>query len=96
MQPANVKKVILATCVLHNFMREHDTTLYCPPGFADSVDPNGNLVDGTWRLDNNEQLETFNNRHFTPDGSSVRDHLKNYFIGPGSMEWQINYIRRTH
>ncbi|CAJ0946971.1 unnamed protein product [Ranitomeya imitator] len=42
--------VVLACCVLHNFLRRHDTSSYSPPSFIDAVDARtGDIVPGEWR-----------------------------------------------
>ena len=40
-----------AAVALHNFLRTTEAT-YCPPGFVDGEDGTGNVIDGTWRADN--------------------------------------------
>lgn len=96
MAPEKAMTVILATCVLHNFMRDHNIALYTPPGYSDSFTPDGDIVDGTWRLDGNAYTEQVNNnRQFTQEATAVRDELKTYFCGPGSVEWQLAHVRRA-
>ena len=36
---------------LHNFLRTEESSVYCPPGFIDSEDGTGNVLDGRWRAD---------------------------------------------
>jgi hypothetical protein len=40
MSTDHANHVIIACCVLHNYMREKSPQMYAPPGFADSLDPN--------------------------------------------------------
>lgn len=96
MSPMNVGSVILACCVLHNFMREESITAYCPPGFADSLGVNGEIVDGTWRLDpDNLNDRVIVNRSRTADGNDMRNRLMRYFNGPGAVPWQIEHVRKS-
>lgn len=95
MTPENSRKVILAVSVLHNFMRDHNISLYCPPGFSDSISPDGEVVDGSWRLDRNGTTDEACNRHYTQEAAVVRDAIRSYVCGPGSVEWQIAHVRRT-
>ena len=38
-----------AAIALHNYLRTTESSVYCPPGFADAEDGIGNVVDGSWR-----------------------------------------------
>ena len=44
--------VVKASVVPHNFLRVHESSVCCPPGFIDSEDGEGNVVSGEWRLAN--------------------------------------------
>ena len=48
--PVNAIAYAKATIVLHNYLRTHES-VYCPLGFVDGEDSNGNIVQGTWRED---------------------------------------------
>ena len=43
-----------ATVALHNFLRVKESSVYCPAGFTDSEDGDGNIVEGGWRRDSTE------------------------------------------
>ena len=49
-----------AAVALHNFLRSVESSVYCPPGFADCEDGCGNVVEGAWRTDddNNTGLQS--------------------------------------
>ena len=38
-----------AAIALHNYLCTKESTVYCPPGFVDAKDGNGNLIEGKWR-----------------------------------------------
>ena len=40
-----------AAVALHNYLRTVESSVYCPPGFIDSEDGCGNVVQGGWRSD---------------------------------------------
>ena len=40
-----------AAIALHNYLRTTESTIYCPPGFMDGEDGEGNPIDGGWRTD---------------------------------------------
>ena len=51
----NVEKIILACCVLHNFLREKSTGTYSPPGSFDTkCTEDGTINEGEWRQEGNE------------------------------------------
>ena len=40
-----------AAIALHNYLRVTESTVYCPPGFVDGEDGDGNQITGNWRCD---------------------------------------------
>ena len=40
-----------AAIALHNYLRTEESSVYCPPGFFDGEDGAGNIIDGSWRRD---------------------------------------------
>lgn len=86
----NIEKVVMASCVLHNFLRkkigEHyastsnyeveNTELDAPQ------DTMGCLI----------SLEKGHNRNATESAKEVRNAYKEYFISGGAVEWQNNLI----
>ena len=50
-KPENVVAYSKAAIALHNFLRCRESTVYCPPGFVDGEDGEGNVVLGSWRND---------------------------------------------
>ena len=38
-----------AAVALHNFLRCTESTVYCPTGYVDGEDGEGNVIRGTWR-----------------------------------------------
>ncbi|XP_067950445.1 uncharacterized protein [Watersipora subatra] len=95
MSPDNAKRVILATCVLHNVMREQNINPYSPPGFADSIAPGGEIVEGIWRRETSAHNRRQTNRNYSQDAAEIRNHFKSYFTGLGAVEWQDAHVRRT-
>ena len=101
MSPANARSVILACCVLHNFLREKRCVDYCPPGFADGMDVNGRVVGGAWRERNvmedlrRRRIGGTQHRNPTALATEVRDTLVSYFNNDGALPWQLDHIYRT-
>ncbi|XP_046863722.1 uncharacterized protein LOC124457538 [Xenia sp. Carnegie-2017] len=55
-EPENVSKIVKATCILHNFLQTRHVS-YSPAGFTDTVDPSGNVHEGSWRQETTRVLE---------------------------------------
>ena len=49
--PNKVISYTKAAIALHNFLRTTESTIYCPPGFIDGEDGSGNIMNGSWRQD---------------------------------------------
>lgn len=97
MTPKHAESVILACCVLHNYMRKKSVATYTPPGFCDTVDTSGAIVDGSWRGETlpNAPTANTNQRNSTIAAIDVRNKFINYFSKEGATEWQLQHINRT-
>lgn len=97
MMPDNASTVVLACCVLHNFCRGQRCATYCPPGFGDVVDVNGDVVDGAWRTEDMPLLdiEATANRNAAATAIDVRDIYINYFNEEGAVDWQDHHVNRV-
>lgn len=96
-EPPKVKKLVLAMCALHNYLRDTQDTTYCPPGYADTVLPNGEVREGFWRTgDSVSPLASVDvtSRSMTVAGVELRDMLSEYFVSGGSVPWQERHIHR--
>lgn len=52
--PKNAIKIVLASCVLRNYLRTESANRYTPPGFCDvESTETGQLRAADWRNDNN-------------------------------------------
>ena len=45
----NVILYSLAAIALHNYLLSTESVTYCPAGFVDGEDGDGNIIDGAWR-----------------------------------------------
>ncbi|XP_069608213.1 uncharacterized protein [Ranitomeya imitator] len=91
MKLSSIDSVVLACCVLHNFLRRRDATAYSPPQYVDSVDPaNGDITQGEWRLDNHRVsgLESLGSGRNNDDATNCREKYCDFFNGPGAVSWQ--------
>lgn len=94
--PAYAKLITLSCCVLHNILRTLSRDKYTPHGYADSVTENGDVAEGRWRqLPQSPMLLPLQ-----PDpckkapyaAEEIRDYLKEYFQGNGSVPWQYQEV----
>ncbi|KAJ8375552.1 hypothetical protein SKAU_G00061320 [Synaphobranchus kaupii] len=73
---------------------------YCPPNAIDSEDVNGNVVEGSWRQEEErsclQDIPRVGANTFGADATAIRQNLKNYFISEaGGVPWQWEHVRRT-
>lgn len=90
--------IILACCILHNYLRSASCENYCPPGYGDSVDSSGGIVDGIWRAQDNgllTDIEATTARNPTTAATNVRDSFIRYLNNEGALEWQARHVNRT-
>ena len=64
---------------------------YTPPGFADKVSTEGDVIPGKWREDPGDLIPLQSHRsgnNSKRSAEKVREDLAEYFMGPGQVEWQ--------
>lgn len=88
-------KLVLAVCVLHNFLVTRNNVL------THEIDHevNGELVEGSWRaiLHEENNFESIADNHGRPsiNATHVREQFKKYFVSPeGEVSWQYNTVLR--
>ena len=98
LSPENVEKVTLASCVLHNFLREKSPARYTPPGSFDAENlETGNIQEGDWRVAGNsggmQSVAVTGRNNYSFDAKEVRENFCKYFNSDvGSVPWQDNFI----
>lgn len=82
--PEKIDKIILASCVLHNMMRDQKI----PSPSESAFDNTDNITLPT------ENLIGISHTMGRPtgEGSSIREKFKEYFNGVGAVSWQQNMI----
>ena len=53
-QPDRVVTCTKVAIALHNYLRTTESSVYCPPGFTDGEDGEGNVIEGAWRTDDEQ------------------------------------------
>ena len=83
-QPESVEKIIMACCILHNFLRRHAGNMYMPPNSVDQELNDGQILPGSWREEmiqaNMLPLQIGQNRNPSTYAKQVRDKLAQYLV----------------
>lgn len=102
-RPETCEKIILATIVLHNLLQKGEEDLpieerrYCPTGFVDAIDKDGNIKDGAWRTmpGNLNSIGRIGTNNARKDVFENRDHLMTYFLSDiGALPGQWNQVHQ--
>ena len=92
-RPNFVQDIVLATCILHNFLRREGRAHYIGPGSVDQEMADGSVVQGDWRQDVLEldSVERDRQRNPTHYAKKVRNRLSDYFLTEeGEVPWQYD------
>ena len=89
--PDHVVLFTKAAIALHNFLRTNESSVYCPPGFINSEDGAGNLLEGNWRREASDSTGLHRIRHVggnrcTRNATDVRNSYRDYF---NSQEYSL-------
>lgn len=93
--PEKATSIVRTCCVLHNMLMTVRDDVYVPPGFADNLLPDGNVVEGFWRNDqiNLGGLQPVARGH-AATATTVRNHYAQWFSEEGAVTWQDRHITR--
>ena len=93
--PENVEKVVLASCALHNFLRDKSPLRYTQRGSLDNeMLEEGVVREGSWRTEHGEMqsIEILGSNNYTTDSKLIRDEFCNYFNTSGREPWQDKFV----
>ncbi|XP_054002660.1 uncharacterized protein LOC128889232 [Hylaeus anthracinus] len=90
LQVDNIDKVVLACCVLDNFLRINCSHTYTSNDVFDVEDTsNGTITPGLRTgSDNLLNLQNGSNRYHTAEAKEIREQFKIYFNNHGKVNWQ--------
>ena len=99
-EPNNVEKITKATCI-NTYLRTTNIPAYTPPGYADSVDPSGQINKGSWRKNVSgaglQPLVRQGQRNHTAAAAEIREKFMQFYNSQaGQLKWQLDYIQRTY
>lgn len=82
---AKTRRVTLACCALHNYLKSLNGSRYAPPTFGDQVMIDGTIIGGAWRRELPDQtmygLEGLATRYTAESAAQVRKEFEAYLSG---------------
>ncbi|CAI6372739.1 unnamed protein product [Macrosiphum euphorbiae] len=93
LNPEKAKHIVLAICVLHNFLRQRSAS-YLPPNTTLDKDNHKNIIDRQVRdaIFDLPQLQHQRITSISTAAKENRDKYKEYFNSTGAVEWQEQMI----
>jgi len=96
LEPDKDEKVVLAACVLHNFLRSKPSSMniYSPPDYIDRENQEI-VIDAEWRQNAGNCLPNIlqqGGNRSTLEAREIRDKLCDYFNTNGEVPWQWDAI----
>ena len=98
LEPEKVEKVVLASCVLHNFLRLRPLSrnIYSPPQYIDRENcENGLIIEAEWRqvhTDNLRGLSQQGSNRSTVEAREMREEICDYVNTNGQVPCQWNAV----
>lgn len=89
------KKVVLACCVLHNYLMTTNKKKYAPLNSLDHYNDDGELILGDWRRDDANDSSMFSlerSRSSPQTAKDIQKEFLDYFIEEGEVDWQYRMI----
>ena len=70
---------------------------YCPPGYVDREDSQGNVIPGEWRSDSSsgtlQSVQSMGSNTYSRPVSELQDSIMNFLTTPeGEVPWQYAYV----
>lgn len=93
----NIKKVVMATCVLHNFLIHHSQDSYAPSECFYRENLESGIVESFGYHTKNSSMEDLLQQN---DEDVIREDIRekfaNHFCNKGSVSWQNNFVTKYH
>ncbi|RVE44383.1 hypothetical protein evm_010953 [Chilo suppressalis] len=95
LEPKNIEKIVMATCVLHNYLIKHVGGSYAPREcFYEENTANGTIItEGYNTTDSNMENLHRTQGNILNYAKQVRAKFTNYFVNEGKVSWQDNFVR---
>lgn len=95
LSPYKIELVVMACCLLHNYLRRNDSAEYAPASMLDRENPDdGSVIPGEWRSGPPGLIPLQPIQPQKPEGDAKRnrDRYMQYFNGPGAVAWQDEMV----
>ncbi|XP_060520349.1 uncharacterized protein LOC132698345 isoform X2 [Cylas formicarius] len=95
---STVNKIVASACALHNWLVITTKLTYLPKGAIDKENSEtGEIIPGNWRSQIRElrNVEKAGGHRTTNLSKKIRDRLKDYFNGKGTVPWQYTATAGT-
>ncbi|RVE48412.1 hypothetical protein evm_006973 [Chilo suppressalis] len=94
LEPKNIEKIVMATCVLHNYLIKHVGGSYAPREcFYEENTANGTIItEGYNTTDSNMENLHRTQGNILNYAKQVRAKFTNYFVNEGKVSWQHNFV----
>lgn len=95
MSPEKINHIVLAACVLHNFLRKNSSTYITNNTFDRENKETHEIQAGDWRQNNTELVSLANKpiRNVSLEAKINRLKYCDYYNGEGKVEWQDDMLR---
>lgn len=86
----DINDVVMACCVLHNFLRKKSTQMYTPVDALDFENKETGIITQGLRTSDTDLIDLQRGRftHIENDAKEVRNTYLEYFCNEGSVPWQ--------
>ena len=92
LSPDTIESLVLASCVLHNYLRTKSSDRYTPAGSFDKVNKDRSVVLGSWREEGYlRSIGKQGSNFYAKDAKKIREDYCNYFNSDGKVPWQDDY-----
>lgn len=91
LSPHKIELVVMACCLLHNFLRRSNTDEYSPFDLLDrEIIEDSTFIPGDWRTESAGLVSLQYMQAQKPEANAKLNRLRymEYFNGPGAVEWQ--------
>ncbi|XP_023209751.1 uncharacterized protein LOC111612739 [Centruroides sculpturatus] len=93
LQPHKIESVVMATCVLHNFLMKSVPSFYSPECFDYENTDIGTIILG-YNTEDSKMVQLVRNNSGNTSflAKKVREEFMDYFVNEGQIPWQLNFI----
>lgn len=97
LEPENIKKVVMATCALHNCLMEKQAQVYAPPNSTYQENSDGTTASAGLNTSecNMTGLQRTNQGNICSAAKQLRNEFTSYFMNEGRVPWQHSRVIRN-